>query len=108
MQPVTSAAIGPAWSYVGASGKHPSSGTRPKLGLKPVIPQQAAGMRIEPPLSVPRATSARPAAIAAAEPPLDPPASRPLASGLGTVPKCGFSEVVPYANSCRLVLPTST
>ena len=29
------------------------------------------------------------------------------ASGFGTVPKCGFSEVVPNANSCRFVLPTS-
>ena len=32
---------------------------------------------------------------------------RPGASGFGTVPKWGFSEVVPYANSCRFVLPTS-
>ena len=24
----------------------------------------------------------------------------------GTVPKCGFCEVIPYANSCRFVLPT--
>jgi len=24
----------------------------------------------------------------------------------GTVPKCGFSDVMPYANSCRFVLPT--
>jgi len=28
------------------------------------------------------------------------------AIGFGTLPKWGFSEVVPYANSCRLVLPT--
>jgi hypothetical protein len=75
--------------------------------LKPTIPQHAAGIRIEPPESVPSAASARPAASAAAEPPLEPPAIRPGASGFGTVPKCGFSEVTPYANSCRFVLPTS-
>src|SRR6266496_6778061 len=70
------------------------------------MPQQAAGIRIEPPESVPSAASARPAASAAAEPPLDPPAIRPGAAGFGTVPKCGFSDVIPYANSCMLVLPT--
>ena len=59
------------------------------------MPQQAAGIRIEPPVSEPSAASASPAASAAAEPPLDPPATRPGASGFGTVPKCGFSEVVP-------------
>ena len=47
------------------------------VGLKPTTPQQAAGMRIEPPESVPSAASASPRATAAAEPPLDPPAMRP-------------------------------
>ena len=61
-------AIGPAWSKLGASGKQPSSGTRPQVGLKPTIPHQAAGMRIEPPESVPSATSASPAASAGAVP----------------------------------------
>ena len=74
--------------------------------MKPVTPQQAAGIRIEPPESEPSAASASPAASAAAEPPLEPPAIRPGYRGFGTVPKCSFSEVVPKANSCRLVLPT--
>ncbi len=77
MQPATSRAIGPAWSNEGASGNTPSIGTTPKPGLKPTMPQQAAGMRIDPPVSVPRAPSASPSARAAAEPPLDPPAVRP-------------------------------
>ena len=88
-------AIGPAWSKLGASGKQPSSGTRPYVGLNPTMPQHAAGIRIEPPESVPSAASASPAASAAADPPLEPPAIRPGASGFGTVPKCGFSEVTP-------------
>ena len=94
-QSATSRAIGPAWSKLGASGQQPSSGTSPYVGLKPTIPQHAAGMRIEPPESVPSAASASPAASAAAVPPLEPPATRPGATGFGTVPKCGFSEVVP-------------
>ena len=69
------------------------------------MPQNAAGIRIEPPLSVPSAASASPAASAAAEPPLEPPAIRPGATGFGTQPKCGFIDVTPYANSCRFVLP---
>ena len=94
------------WSKLGASGKQPSVGTRPYDGLKPTTPQHAAGIRIEPPESVPSAASARPAASAAAEPPLEPPAILPGAMGFGTVPKWAFSDVIPYANSCRFVLPT--
>ena len=56
------------------------------VGLKPAIPQHAAGIRIEPPESVPRPTSTSPAAIAAAVPPLEPPDVRPGAAGFGTVP----------------------
>src|SRR6476660_4055382 len=69
-QPATSRASGPAWSNDGASGKTPSIGTTPKLGLNPTTPQQAAGILIEPPVSVPSAPSASPSASAAAEPPL--------------------------------------
>ena len=106
MHPSTEGAIGPPWSRLGASGKQPSSGTSPHVGFRPTTPQHAAGIRIEPPVSEPSAASASPAARAAAEPPLEPPATRPGAIGFGTVPKWGFSEVVPYANSCRFVLPT--
>src|SRR5204863_9023423 len=84
--PATSRAIGPAWSKLGASGKQPVIGTRPHVGLKPVTPQHAAGMRIEPPESVPSAASASPVTSAAAEPPLDPPATRSTDNGFGTRP----------------------
>ena len=56
-QPATSAAIGPAVSKLAASGQQPSSETRPWVGLCPTIPQQAAGIRIEPAESVPSASS---------------------------------------------------
>ncbi len=57
-------------------------------------------MRTLPPVSVPRPTSARPAATAAAEPPLEPPTARPGWRGLAThgvmVPKPAASVwVVP-------------
>jgi hypothetical protein len=41
--------------------------------LNPVTPQNAAGIRIEPPMSDPVASVVDPAARAAADPPLDPP-----------------------------------
>ena len=55
-QSVTLRAIGPTWSKLGASGKQPAVETRAKVGLKPTTPQHAAGMRIEPPESVPSAS----------------------------------------------------
>ena len=67
-------AIGPTWSSDQNAGAMPPAGRRPKVGLKPATPQQAAGKRVEPPASVPSAASTHPAATAAADPPLDPPA----------------------------------
>ena len=40
------------------------------------MPQAAAGIRIEPPVSVPIVASAMPAATLTADPPLDPPGDR--------------------------------
>ena len=51
--PATSRAIGPTVSIDGASGHMPSSGMRPHVVLRPTIPQHAAGLRIEPAVSVP-------------------------------------------------------
>ena len=65
-------------------------------------------MRIEPSVSVPSAMSANPAATAAPEPPLDPPATCAGFHGLAVRPKCGFSVVIPQANSCVFVLPITS
>ena len=51
--PATVRAIGPTVSKLGASGQTPSSGMRPQVVLSPAVPQQAAGMRMEPPVSLP-------------------------------------------------------
>ena len=80
----------------------------PKVGFRPTRPHAAAGMRIEPPVSVPSVASAMPAATLAAEPPLDPPGDRDGSSGLRAGPNAESSLVVPNANSCRLVLPMMT
>ncbi len=52
-QQATELASGPAESSVEESGSTPSSGTRRAVGLLPTTPQHAAGMRQEPPVSVP-------------------------------------------------------
>ena len=101
-------AIGPTVSKVGQSGNTPSSGMRPQLGFRPTSPQQAAGRRIEQPVSVARPRSQRPAASAAALPPDEPPVVRPGCAGFCTVPYQGFWLVTPHANSCRFALPTMT
>ena len=63
------------------------------------MPHAAAGMRIDPPVSVPTVPSDMPDATAAADPPLDPPGERDGSCGLRTGPKPESSLVVPNANS---------
>src|SRR5207244_3854786 len=52
----------------------------------PTMPHSAAGWRIEPPVSVPSAQGASPAATAAALPPEEPPGTRSRSHGLRTGP----------------------
>ena len=59
---------------------------RSRLGLKPTMPQNAAGMRVEPPVSVPMATSHMPSAAATAAPEDEPPGTRVRSAGLPGVP----------------------
>src|SRR5262249_30641215 len=63
------------------------TGMRPKEGLWPTIPANDAGMRIEPPPSVPTASGPRPAATAADAPPLEPPGVRSRFHGFRVIPK---------------------
>ena len=68
---------------------------RPWVVLRPATPQQAAGMRTDPPVSVPRATSAWPVATAVADPLDDPPGTRVGSSGFDGVPNQGLTPVTP-------------
>src|ERR1041385_6563110 len=91
----------------------PQREQRPYVGLRPTIPVNAAGCRIEPPVSVPVAPSARLAATAAADPPDEPPGTsgvfEPLRRhGDVTVPMNDVSFDEPIANSSLLVLPSRT
>src|SRR5437588_5821730 len=83
---------------------HPSPasgpmGVRARVGLRPNNPQQAAGMRIEPPPSVACAIGRTPAATAAAAPPLDPPALCARFHGLRVGPNRRGSTEVERPNS---------
>ncbi len=95
IRPATSRAIGPTVSRLGASGHTPVSGIRPQVVLRPAIPQHAAGMRIDPPVSEPYETSASPLATATAEPLDDPPGTRSGSRGLTGVPKAALIPLIP-------------
>src|SRR5262245_7239672 len=110
MRPASRAvrASGPAWSRLSAFGWIPRRLTRPYVGLRPTMPQHAAGPRMEPPVSVPVAPGQRNAATAAPDPPLEPPGTRSSAHGLRVGPYQGLLVVAPAANSWVLHLPTRT
>ena len=77
----TDRAIGPSTESVFQPLKPGSFGTSPKVGLWPTTPQKDAGIRIDPPPSVPRASEVQFAATDAPAPPLDPPGVRPVSHG---------------------------
>ena len=64
-------------------------------------------MRIDPPPSPAVTSGTRPAAIAADEPPLDPPGVRSRFHGLRVTPNSGFLVIAVAPNSGALVLPTT-
>src|SRR5712691_11130967 len=72
----TFGAIGPRVSSDLLKGITPEMSMLPNAGLKPAAPQSEAGMRIDPPVSLPTAQSHSAAPTAAAEPPDEPPATR--------------------------------
>src|SRR5918992_3497247 len=98
-------AHGPPWSSDDAHAIRPYRETPPYVGLAPTVPVNAAGWRIEPPVSVPIARGASNAASAAAEPPPDPPGTRSVSHGLWVGPNAEYSVDEPIANSSMLVLP---
>ena len=75
-QHATVVASGPTESSVVDSGWTPSRGTRCAVGLKPTSPQNAAGIRQEPPVSVPMPANAIRSATDTAAPEEDPPGIR--------------------------------
>src|SRR5262245_1861339 len=91
----------------------PQREQRPYVGLIPTVAVNAAGCRIDPPVSVAVAPRQRLAATAAAEPPEEPPGTRSTFDpcrrhGLTTGPKHEASFDEPIANSSWLSLPSIT
>jgi hypothetical protein len=76
--------------------------------LSATVPVNPAGMRTEPPPSVPTDQVPMPSPTAAAEPPLDPPAVRAGSQGLPVGPYRGESVTPFQPNSGVVVLPSST
>lgn len=71
----------------------------------PTSPQQAEGMRIEPPPSEPVAADTRPAATAPADPPLEPPVVWAGSHGLRVTPLARLAVQGQIINSGTLVIP---
>ena len=69
-------------------GKAPSRGIRPAVGFNPTSPHQAAGIRQDPPVSVPSAPCAIPSLTETAPPEVEPPEICPASrrQGLSGVP----------------------
>ena len=99
---------GPIWSRLLPNATRPWRETVPYVGFTPTRPHNAAGWRMLPPVSLPNEAAAKPAATAAALPPLEPPGTRDVSSGLRVGPNAEFSVLEPMANSSRFVLPTNT
>src|SRR5438874_2065520 len=78
---------------------------RPRVGFNPTTPHAEAGMRKEPPPSVPCATGTISEATAAHDPPLDPPGVRVTSHGFLVGPQAAGSVVATAPNSGVLVRP---
>ena len=77
-----------------------------QVGLRPASPHQAAGQRIDPPVSLPIAIAHRPAATAAPEPLDEPAGSRSVFHGLRAGGNGVSKAVPPIANSQVVSLPS--
>ena len=103
-------AIGPGLSWLALMGTTPCVDTAPTVGLIPATPLSDAGQVMDPSVSVPMASGARPAATAAADPEEDPPGLRSRAQGLPVSPPMADQPDVEridriLAHSDRLVVP---
>src|SRR5215510_7959786 len=80
-------------------------GTSPGDGRRPTTPQNAAGMRSDPPRSLPWASGPMPVASATAPPPVEPPDVSAGFQGLRVAPNTALKVLAPAPYSGVLVLP---
>src|SRR3982750_2216604 len=97
--------MGPSLSIVHESAIAPVRGTRPKVGLSPVVPHLVDGDEIEPSVSLPIENPTRPAAVADAGPADDPLEPWSTFHGFFVVAP---NQMSPCASSPRVSLATST
>src|SRR5258708_4857293 len=100
--------IGPICGSCQKAGGYEGRGLARKVGLPPTPPQNAEERGTDPAASVPMPTIPRPDAVAAAAPPLLPPACRSGSSGVVVTPFSGLSVSPFQANSGVVVLPRKT
>src|SRR4029453_7892715 len=79
---------------------------RPYEALWPKIPANDAGIRIDPPPSVPMASGPSPAATAALAPPLEPPGVRSVFQGFRVTPNTRLWVAPIQPNVGVFVLPS--
>ena len=97
----TVAASGPTQSSRSRERSTPSRGTRALVGLKPARPVSAAGMRTEPPVSVPSAPTAMPSVTETAAPDEEPPGKRRVARYRGRQAFRRRDSAEPRESKCR-------
>src|SRR5471032_1760698 len=98
-------AIGPSTPSVDQPFKSGALGTRPGEGRSPTTLFHAAGLRSDPPMSLPQAKGFMPQASDAAAPPLLPPADFDRSHGLRVTPKTSLNVCEPAPNSGVFDLP---
>ena len=99
-------AIGPSTAYGSHGAESGQRGTVPGVGRRPRTPLQAAGLRSEPPRSLPSASATMRQASATPAPPLEPPAERAASQALRVTPKTGLNVCEPAPHSGVFVLPS--
>ena len=99
---------GPTVSKLVQSGTVPSSDKRPEVVLSPTRSFHAAGMRTEPPVSLPIPAAASPNATEVAAPDDDPPGTQAGSCRLGGVSVDGLIPMPEKASSDICVLPRQT
>ena len=99
-------AMGPSTANGSQGADTGQCGTRPGVGRSPSTPLQAAGLRSEPPRSLPSAIGTMRQASATAPPPLDPPAERVVSQALRVTPNTRLKVCEPAPHSGVLVLPS--
>src|SRR5688572_33447320 len=92
-------AIGPVTESESQASTEGYSGTSPGVVRNPTTPQNAAGVRSEPPRSEPWAMGPIPVASATPAPPLEPPQVRAGSQGFRVAPKTALKVLPPAPNS---------